>query len=241
MPCSAWARNWTAKFFPGDLRVIWPVVADADTLYPAATRGLLVQLDLHGLIRLHWSPLLLEEAMRALVKTGRRPSLADAHAHQALLCQALPTAMVQTAQVQSQFQAVQGAVNSAKDQHVAACAHWLVAARLYSDAPLVSLISGNQRDFRKGALAKLGIALRRPDAMLLELQQSAPVVFAQAFKALLESLPSQPKAEALLDKLCRDGLLQTARAIGQLLRPQDGMALAGAAASGRNREAGLLY
>lgn len=190
-----------------------PVVADADTLYPAATRGLLVQLDQHGLIHLHWSPLLLEEAMRALVKTGRRPALADARAHQALLCAVLPHAMVSTAQVQAQFQAVHGAVNSAKDQHVAACAFWLVAARRYPDAPSVCLISGNQRDFRRGALARLGIALCRPDALFLDLQQSAPAVFAQAFKALLESLPSQPSVEALLDKLRRDGLVLTAAAL----------------------------
>lgn len=190
-----------------------PVVADADTLYPAATRGLLVQLDRHGLIHLRWSPLLLEEAMRALVKTGRRPSLADARAHQALLCAVLPHAMVPTAQVQAQFHVVQGAVNSAKDQHVAACASCLVTAKLYPAGRSVCLITRNQRDFKRGALAKLGIALRRPDELLIELHQSAPAVFAQAFKALLESLPSQPEAEALLDKLLRDGMVLTAAAL----------------------------
>lgn len=195
-----------------------PVVADADTLYPAATRGLLVKLDQHGLIHLHWSPLLLDEAMRALVKTGRRPSLADARAHQALLCAVLPHAMIPTAQVQSQLHAVQGAVHSAKDQHVAACAFSLIAARRYPDAPSVFLLTGNQRDFRKGALAKLGITLRMPDALLFELQQSTPVVFALAFMALVESLPSQPRAEALLDKLHRDGLVLTATALRNQLR-----------------------
>lgn len=34
-----------------------PVVADADTLFGATTRCLLIQLDYQGLIRLHWSPL----------------------------------------------------------------------------------------------------------------------------------------------------------------------------------------
>ena len=190
-----------------------PVVADADTLFPAATRGLLVQLDLHGLIHLHWSPLLLEEAMRALVKTGRRPTLDDARAHQALLCEVLPKAMVETAQVQSQFHAVRGAVNSAKDLHVAACAHWLVDSAAYPQAAQVWLISGNQRDFRKSALAKLGIALRKPDALLFELYEAQPRRFEQAFQALLESLPSRPGAPALLDKLRRDGQTGTVRAL----------------------------
>ncbi len=195
-----------------------PVVADADTLYPAATRGLLVQLDLHGLIHLHWSPLLLDEAMRALAKTGRRASLTDARAHEALLREVLPNAMIGTRQVQSQFQAVQGAVNSAKDMHVVACARWLVAAKAYPEARTAVLASRNQRDFRKGALAKLGIALRRPDAFLLELLLAAPAAFTRAFQALLESLPSKPSAEALLDKLHRDGLAQTVRALSALRR-----------------------
>ena len=190
-----------------------PVVADADTLYPAATRGLLVQLDLHGLIHLHWSPLLLGEAMRALVKTGRRASLADARAHQELLCQVLPRAMVAVRDVQSQFQAVQGAVNSAKDLHVAACARSLVASGAYPVTQAVVLVTGNQRDFRKNALARLGIALHKPDAFLLELQHAVPTAFASAFQALLESLPSKPSAEALLDKLRRDGLVQAVRAL----------------------------
>ena len=48
-----------------------PVVADADTLFPATTRGLLIYLDYQGLIRLHWSALILDEVSRALVNTGR--------------------------------------------------------------------------------------------------------------------------------------------------------------------------
>ena len=114
---------------------------------------------------------------------------------------------------------MQSAVNSAKDLHVAACAHWLVASKLYPDAPQFALISGNQRDFRKNALAKLGIALHKPDALLLAIQQSAPVAFEQAFTALLESLPSQPKPEALLEKLRRDGQTQTALALLAARRP----------------------
>jgi len=54
-----------------------PVVADADTLFGATTRGLLIHLDYRGAIRLHWSPLILDELSRALVDTGRKPDLAS--------------------------------------------------------------------------------------------------------------------------------------------------------------------
>ena len=51
--------------------MVVPVVADADTLFGATTRGLLIHLDYQGLIRLHWSALILDEMSRALVRTDR--------------------------------------------------------------------------------------------------------------------------------------------------------------------------
>ena len=68
-----------------------PVVADADTLFPATTRGLLIYLDFGGLIRLHWSPMILDEVARALVDAGRKKTLSDAKAHEARMLDALPT------------------------------------------------------------------------------------------------------------------------------------------------------
>jgi hypothetical protein len=56
---------------------VTPVVADANTLFGDTTRGLLIHLDYLGLIRLHWSAIILDELSRALVETGRK---ADAHA-----------------------------------------------------------------------------------------------------------------------------------------------------------------
>jgi hypothetical protein len=52
-----------------------PVVADADTLFGGTTRGLLIHLDFEGSIRLHWSPLILDELSRALVETAASPTL----------------------------------------------------------------------------------------------------------------------------------------------------------------------
>lgn len=52
-----------------------PVVADADTLFQSTTRGLLIYLEYQGLIKLHWSPLILGEVSRALVAAGRKKTL----------------------------------------------------------------------------------------------------------------------------------------------------------------------
>ena len=77
-----------------------PVVADADTLFGATTRGLLIHLDYQGVIRLHWSPLILDEMSRALVDAGRKPDAESARRHQQLMRDALPQAEISTQQVQ---------------------------------------------------------------------------------------------------------------------------------------------
>jgi hypothetical protein len=117
-----------------------PVVADADTLFGATTRGLLIHLDYQGVIRLHWSPLILDELSRALVDTGRKPDTASARRHQQLMRSALPQAEITTLQVQAQFGAVAPAVRSTKDTHVAACARAILTGDYYPDTQVVSLV-----------------------------------------------------------------------------------------------------
>jgi hypothetical protein len=51
-------------------------------------------------IRLHWSPLILDEMSRALVDTGRKPDAESARRHEQLMRAALPQAGIATQQVQ---------------------------------------------------------------------------------------------------------------------------------------------
>ena len=190
-----------------------PVVADADTLFGGTTRGLLIHLDYQGLIRLHWSPLILDEMSRALVETGRKADRAAATRHEALMRAALPQAEVPTADVQSQFEAVAWAMRSAKDTHVAACAHVLHAQHYYRDTPVVSLVTKNIRDFGVRKLATLGIEVQRPDAFLLDLFGLDESGFAAAFAALRGTLRSNPTPERLLERLGADGQTETAAAM----------------------------
>ena len=82
------------------------------------------------------------------------------------MCDALPGATVPTVDVQARFQAVATAVRSAKDVHVAACAYCVRADAAYRDSGAVVLATRNTRDFRKGALLSLGIALQKADDFL---------------------------------------------------------------------------
>lgn len=173
------------------------VVADADTLFGGTTRGLLIHLDYQGLIRLHWSPLILDEMSRALVQTGRKADRAAAARHEALMRAALPQAEVPIEHVQSQFEAVAWAMRSAKDTHVAACAHVLHTQHYYGDTPVVSLVTKNIRDFGVRKLATLGIEVQRPDAFFLELIAKDPSGVAAAFAALRATLRSNPTPDQL--------------------------------------------
>lgn len=187
-----------------------PVVADADTLFGATTRGLLIHLDYRGLIRLHWSTLLLEELSRALVDTGRKPDREAARRHEQLMQAALPHAELPVALVQKQFQAVAPAMRSAKDMHVAACAHAIIAGNYYPRAEVVSLVTHNIRDFGVRKLAAMGIEVTRPDAFLLGLFRRDAHGVAAAFAALRATLRSAPARDQLLDRLSADGQVSTA-------------------------------
>jgi hypothetical protein len=161
-----------------------PVVADADTLFGATTRGLLIHLDDQELIRLPWSPLILDELSRALVDTGRKPDAESARRHEQLMRAALPQAEIPTQQVQAQFASVAPAMRSAKDTHVAACASAILASDFYSGTQVVSLVSKNIRDFGVRKLASRGIEVQRPDAFLPDQFQQDRAAVASAFAAL---------------------------------------------------------
>ena len=190
-----------------------PVVADADTLFGATTRGLLIHLDYQGLIRLHWSPLILDEMSRALVDTGRKPDAESARRHEQLMRAALPQAEIPTQQVQTQFASVAPAMRSAKDIHVAACAAAILAGDFYPSTQVVSLVTKNIRDFGIRKLATLGIEVQRPDAFLLDRFQQDPALVAAAFAALRATLRSAPEPERLLERLAADGQSLTAAAM----------------------------
>ena len=190
-----------------------PVVADADTLFGATTRGLLIHLDYQGLIRLHWSPLILDEMSRALVDTGRKPDAESARRHEQLMRAALPQAEIPTRQVQAQFASVASAMRSAKDVHVAACAAAILAGDFYPGTQVVSLVTKNIRDFGVRKLASQGIEIQRPDAFLLAQFQQDPAAVASAFAALRATLRSAPEPDRLLERLAADGQSLTAAAL----------------------------
>ena len=198
-----------------------PVVADADTLFGGTTRGLLIHLDYLGLIRLHWSELILAEMSRALVKHGRKRDTAAAKAHEALMNRSVPHAAIDVALVQAQFKTVAPAVRSVKDTHVAACAAALLALDAYPHSLVVNLVTHNTKDYGVRKLAELSVLVRRPDAFLLALWEEEKKGLAAAFRELRRSLVSQPSPDALLARLAADGQVRLAAAMRAAQRAGD--------------------
>jgi hypothetical protein len=173
----------------------------------------LIHLDYQGVIRLHWSPLILDEMSRALVDTGRKPDAESARRHEQLMRAALPQAEIATQQVQAQFAGVAAAMRSAKDTHVAACAAAILAGDFCSSTQVVSLVTKNILDFGVRKLAALGIEVQQPDAFLLNQFRQDPAAVASAFAALRATLRSAPEPERLLERLAADGQSLTATAL----------------------------
>ncbi len=188
------------------------MVIDADVLYGATTRALLIYLDFHDLVRVHWSPLLVDEMSRALVKTGRKTAAA-ARRDEALMGRAAPGAAVPTLEVHASFKAACPGVRDAKDLHVAACAVALLDCGYYPTVRTMHLVTRNARDFARKRLADLHVCERHPDAFLLDLWTEAPQRVADAFRLFRGDLPSAPTVEALLEKLSNDGQKKTAAAL----------------------------
>jgi hypothetical protein len=190
-----------------------PVVCDADTLFGGTTRAFLIHLDYAGLIHMHWSPIILDEMSRALVREQRKPNLATAKVHEQLMNRSLPQASIDTYDVQACFQFVWDGVNSAKDMHVAACACALQQANAYPTQPGITLVSQNLTDFKIPVLARRNINIQHPDAFLAELLEQDPHWVAAAFAECRASFRSAPSVEVVLAKLAEDGQAKTAAAL----------------------------
>ena len=161
---------------------------------------------------MHWSPLLIDEMSRALVKTGRLSADA-ARDNTDAMHRGLPGASVPTRDVHASFRAAYPGVHEAKDLHVAACARALLACGWYPNVRQVHLITRNTKDFAPKRLATIDVVQQHPDTFLLALWERAPTTVAAAFRRLREDLPSAPAVDALLDKLLLDGQKRTASAM----------------------------
>lgn len=171
------------------------VFADTSVLYGAALRDILIELALAEAIDLAWSPGVLDELGAVLVR--ERPDYTEVKALKliAAMTQALPDALVVHPEVSEPC-----GLPDPNDEHVA------FAAR-HGECGI--LLTFNVKDFPETAVGP--IAVRHPDAFLLELVVAEPAALIGVVDQIRQHLTSPALGRAAYcDGLARAGLPQVA-------------------------------
>ena len=174
---------------------------DANVLYPAALRNLLMRLTVRGLFRAKWSDAVHEEWMRSVMldypditrsQLERTRDLMNRHAEDSL--------------VTGFEQLIPGlSLPDSGDRHV-------LAAAIRTNADVI--VTRNLQDFPDACLHPYGIEPQHPDTFIMDLFDLAPGAVVSAVREHRESLKNPPKTvDAFLGVLERQGLTQTALAL----------------------------
>lgn len=180
------------------------VFADANALYPSALRDILIELTLEGVITLQWSPEVLDELVRALVRTRADTTPEKGLRMVAAMMEAVPGALV----IPPDGTLPATALPDPDDVHV-------LAAALHGGC--AAILTFNVRDFPADRLTSHQPDLEgiHPDAFLVQLLTTRASAVLPIIERVRQNLTRPPMSvAAYADSLMRSGLSQT----GELLR-----------------------
>ena len=180
-------------------------ILDANVLYPAPLRDILLQLSVAGLYRARWSAEIDQEWKRNLI--AARPHLAaQIERTNAMMHRAVPEASV----LGHAGLIPDLTLPDPDDRHV-------LAAAIIAEAGVI--VTYNLRDFPPEILTHFGIEAQHPDAFLMALESRDPMTFEASIRACLSRLTRPPLTiTAYLSNLRAIGLMQTAALLdGKLL------------------------
>lgn len=182
------------------------VFADANVLFSAALRDILIELALDGRVRLHWSPIVLEEVRTVLLRRSRSvPRKIDS------LLLAMDAALPQASVQPDWGRKLETVLPDANDEHV-------LRAALAAECTV--LLTFNLRDFPEAPLALDDDELRpvHPDAFLVQLLTTEAPAVLTVIRRILSQLSSPPMtAETYLSNLERSGVGTSAAMLRHLL------------------------
>jgi predicted nucleic acid-binding protein len=172
------------------------VLLDANVLYPAPLRDLLLQLSYSGLFQARWSADIDEEWRRNLLSA--RPELeAQVAATQAMMRRAMPDALV-TGYADRIPRLV---LPDPDDRHV-------LAAAITAAAEVI--VTFNLKDFPAATLAAHGLEAQHPDTFLSAFIDMAPLRVLACVRECLSRLSRPPVApSSYLNIMSRLGLTET--------------------------------
>lgn len=185
-----------------------PVVTaflDANVLYPALLRDILLRLASQDLFQVQWSRQIHDEWMAALVRD--RPDISPARMERT---RQLMDTHFQDACVKGYEHLIETiTLPDADDRHV-------LAAAIYCGARI--LVTTNLRDFPDAVLAGFEIEAVHPDAFILGLLGSRQSEVVAALQRLRQSFKNPPRTTVdLLANMKRHGLTASADALGPFI------------------------
>lgn len=180
-----------------------PIIAlyDANALYPASVRDLLIRLARTGIVGARWTALIQDEWIRNLL--ANRPDLTPAQLQRTreLMEAAVPGAVVE----EFEHRIPELTLPDPDDRHV-------LAAAIEAKADV--LITFNTKDFPRPIVDQFGIEVMDPDAFVLDLLGRYPGQVYAAARAQRSNLTKPLRVVSdYLDDLARGGLRQTADAL----------------------------
>lgn len=175
----------------------YTVVYDANLLYPAALRSILVYLTTTGLFRAKWTALIHEEWIRNLLE--KRPDLSrpQLEKQRDLLIRAVPDSMVTGHECLIEHLQLP----DPNDRHVLAAAKWVKAE---------VIVTMNLKDFPIETLAEHECQAVHPDDFILSLFELEPGSVMEIFKKDRTHYLKPPyTVDEYFDLLRRQGLTKT--------------------------------
>jgi predicted nucleic acid-binding protein len=170
---------------------------DANVLYPAPLRDLLLQLAVSDVIRVKWSADIHREWIRALLRREPHRDRSALERTRDLMDQALPGSLVRN---------YEAAVSSLSlpdedDRHV-------LAAAIVGGCDVI--VTKNIRDFPDAVLGGHGLSARHPDDFMREQLDLRPELFLAAVRKVRARLKAPPySVSQYLDILAKQGLVDT--------------------------------
>ncbi len=179
------------------------IVLDANVLYPAPIRDLLLNIADMEIYSPKWSAIIQEEWVRNLL--GKRPDISRNRILRTvkLMDESFPEANV------TEFEELIGELNlpDPDDRHVLA-----VAIKSEADA----IVTFNRKDFPKNYLKTFNIVIYSPNEFLEVLHDLSPTLINQAFSNQLASLKNPPKTKTeLIETLENCNIKSAAKLFGK--------------------------
>lgn len=165
-------------------------VVDANVLFPAVLRDVVLEFAMHGLLQPLWTREILAETAASLIRANRKTKQ-GASRLVAELQRVFPGSNILGYEHQTQM----NLCADPKDEHV-------LGAALHSKAD--ALVTFNLKDFPSDLFESFGIELSHPDALLTNAFDTNPQASCQALGGLLGYYELPPKlAEDLAERLVR--------------------------------------